>query len=175
MSALRCVAALVAAAGLVTAGSASADEEAAGGFGLRVGFTGAPTPAGGEVASSPFVGVKLPLGDALALLVDAGFGIGTGGGPTAFGFTIGAGLDVYLGSRRSLRPLITGGATFGKPISTNQRDHGLSIAAGGGAEYWFSRHFSVNGRALLAVPVSLAAGEVLLFTLVPGVGATFYF
>ena len=75
----------------------------------------------------------------------------------------------------ALRPFFHLGGFFSMAGSTNLLV-GFGAQLGFGAEYFFNPAFSVNGRLLLSVPMAIPGNFVLgIFTVTPGVGATWYF
>lgn len=151
-----------------------------GAFGIRAGFGGAGVPgivaSGGAGATTPTLGFKFMATDSVGLDFELGFALGIAS-TTQFGFGLGGGLDLYLGSsERSLRPFLTGGLSFGKQFSRLGDDFVLSLNGGGGAEYWFNDSFSLNGELLIGVPLNLKDLDTFVIaTFQPGLGATFYF
>lgn len=147
---------------------------AKGALGIRAAFGSAGLPvAGGGV---PTLGLKYFATDKVGITFDLGLGMVFASGNIDFGFASGLGVDAHLGSaEKPLRPFVTGGVLFGKALSRLGDDFSLGMDVGGGAEYWFSDHFSVNGRLLLVAPIDLKKGSVQMVTFSPGAGATLYF
>lgn len=157
---------------------------AGGDFGIRAGFgasgaTSVPTGTGatGGVAA-PTVGIAFMGTDNVKLLADIGFGMAVVGSNVPFALGVTVGID-YLARNPgdALRPLFHFGASFNLASAGSTVGIGFGAQVGGGAEYFFSPHFSVNGRLLISVPMSVANDNFILgiFTLTPGVGATWYF
>ena len=153
-----------------------------GAFGLTASFQGgtlAGVPAQGAAGGgSPTFGIKYFVTDRLGIIASAGIELISVPNNTLIGFGGAAGVDFHFGAASSpLRPFLTGSVGVAKLVSTVTDDYGLTFAVGGGAEYWFSEHFSLNGRAVVALPFSFAGGNTVfaLATLMPGVGANFYF
>ncbi|MGV3621586.1 MAG: hypothetical protein ACO1OB_12250 [Archangium sp.] len=149
-------------------------------FGIRGGFSGGSSfvpPATGTAVNVGFtnLGVGLFLSNNLKLLVELGFGLAVTGSRTDVGFGAGAGIEILLRQvTDALRPLIHISARFGGQGSFNTI--GIGARVGFGAEYFFSKNFSVNG--LLAVDLPFFVGSSVAFAIVtasPGLGATFYF
>ncbi|MHB8877544.1 MAG: hypothetical protein ACYC8T_27960 [Myxococcaceae bacterium] len=139
-----------------------------GAFGLRAGVGGATAGIG-----APTIGFTFLATDSVGITFDFGGGLRDTGD---MGFGLGLGIDVRLGSAsKPIRPLFIIGAGFGKAISTRGDDMLLDFNIGGGAEYWFSDHFSFNGKALVDLPIDLRSGRLSVVTLTPGIGGTFYF
>jgi hypothetical protein len=153
-----------------------------GAFGLTFGLVGAGLPTGltsstGTGPAVPSFGLKYLATDSLALLFDVGLGVAFGNN-TAVGFQAGFGVQAYLGdASRPIRPFFTGGADFGKTFDPGFDAFRIDVQVGGGAEYWFDRHFSVSGQLLLGVPLNLDDSDFVfnVVTFVPGVAANFYF
>ncbi|MFL5322598.1 MAG: hypothetical protein ACJ790_23255 [Myxococcaceae bacterium] len=144
-------------------------------FGIRGGFGGStiPTAAG---ATAPTIGFRLLPTETVGVDFDLGMGLSSFQGNTSFGFALGLGIDAYIGHKdMPIKPFVTGGISFGKAVSTQGDDFALAFNVGGGGEYWFNDHFSVNGRALVGVPINLKSGLVTIATFTPGIGGTFYF
>lgn len=151
-----------------------------GSFGIRGGFVASNAfapPATGTATPVGFsnLGVSLFLGDSAKLLVDVGFGLGLTGSNASFGFGVGAGIEIlFRKTTDALRPLVHISAQFGGAGTFNTIAVGLR--AGFGAEYFFTKNFSVN--ALLAVDLPFYLGSAVAFrvaTAAPGLGATLYF
>jgi hypothetical protein len=139
--------------------------------GPRKGAVGIRAAMGGE---GPTLGLAVMASESVAVTFDAGLGVGFVKGD--FGFNLGLGIDVHLGSdKKPIRPLFVLGARFGKTQSTQADDFTLGFEVGGGAEYWFTDFFAVNGKLLLGLPINLKSGDLSLVTLTPGIGGTFYF
>ncbi|MBI3183544.1 MAG: hypothetical protein HYZ28_15515 [Myxococcales bacterium] len=147
-----------------------------GAFGIRAGFDGASIHSlTGTAASAPTLGIKYFVNDTVGVIFDAGVGVGIGN-RFALGFGAGVGVDAHLGSAdRPIRPFASFQAMFGKGVSDKGDDFVVGLGAGGGGEYWFSDHFSVNGRLILGAGIDLKAFGVGLMTLSPGIGGTLYF
>jgi hypothetical protein len=168
---------------LVESGKATASS---GAFGVRAGFgtSVAALPAGTAAATltASTVGASLFVGDSLKLNFDLGLGLiintrSSSGGAWAFG--VGAGIDyLFRTSADALRPLLYGGVSFSiAGAGSTEPVAGVTVQLGGGAEYFFSPNFALYGRLGLALAMAAPGGyfQLGLFTLTPGVGATFYF
>lgn len=152
---------------------------ASGDFGIRAGFGSSgsiaiPTGSASSLAA-PTVGIAYFASDSFKLLIDLGVGMAIS---SNFLLALGAniGFDyMFRTPGDALRPFFHFAGLFNMVGSS---DFAFSFGAqlGFGAEYFFNPAFSVNGRLLLAVPMSVANGFVLgIFTVTPGVGATWYF
>lgn len=155
-----------------------------GAFGLRAGFGGGGIPTvsgatGAPTVGAPTIGLRYLVTESVALNIDVGLLIAFSN-TMALGFGAGFGIDAFLGNKSlPVRPFVTGGAGFARGAAPLDRDGGLALAfsVGGGGEYWFNNHFSVNARALLGIPVSVTSQltVVTIATFMPGLGATVYF
>ncbi|MBX5480444.1 MAG: hypothetical protein IRZ16_01145 [Myxococcaceae bacterium] len=152
-----------------------------GAFAIRANFNGsslaAPSTSSSVPASpSATFGFRYMGTDSVAVDFDVGLGLGIASN-FAFGFGAGFGVTAFLGSAdKPIRPLVTGSFLFGKGVSTRGDDFTLGINVGGGAEYWFNDHFSLDGKLLVGLPLNFRAMDVItLGTFMPGVGANFYF
>lgn len=146
----------------------------AGTLGIRATFFGSPSPNLPTAA----VGIGFFVTDLLKLTLDAGAAATFPQYPqnTSVGFTVAAGADLmFRKTTDSVRPFVTAQVGFGKLLTDKNDDFALVVNAGGGGEYFFSQYFSVNVRALFALPVNFRSGTVGLLLFTPGVGATVYF
>lgn len=153
-----------------------------GDFGIRGGFgpSGSTSVAAGATVSlgAPFVGISYWATDQATLNIDLGFGIGLGGRgavPVALGAKLG--LD-YHGRNpgASLRPLFALGASFNMTLVGSSAAVAISAEIGGGAAYFFSPSFSLTGKLLLSVPMTVSPGfSIAFFSLSPGMTASWYF
>jgi hypothetical protein len=155
-------------------------------FGLISGFQGSVLPSvpvsafGSGIVGpmSPTVGVKFFVLDSVALIFEVGGSFGINGSDLAVGFDAQVGVDVLFGSpENALRPLVHFNVGFGKPFMGNFDVWVIHGAVGGGGEYFFTPQLSLTARATVAVPLTLAGGNlgVLVTTLSPALLATFYF
>lgn len=155
-------------------------------FGLLAGFQSSPIPSaplglGGSAVVgplSPTVGMKFFVLDAVAFLFEVGASIGLGGNEALVGFDAAIGIDLLFGSpENALRPLAHFKVGFGKPFGPGTDMWVIHAAVGGGGEYFFTPQVSLTARATIAVPLTLANGNlsVLITTLSPALLATFYF
>ena len=95
---------------------------------------------------------------------------------TSVGFSIAAGADLMFRTpAASARPFVTAQVGFGKLLTDKSDDFALVVNVGGGGEYFFSQFFSMNVRAVVAVPINFRSGTVGVLFFTPGVGATVYF
>ncbi len=148
----------------------------AGAFGISSGFSGNAVP-GGVGGSVPTFGLRYLATDSMALRFDVGAGLGFGN-TFLFGFGVGFGVEAYLGSaEKPLRPFLGGGVDLGMPLSREFGNLSLAFELGGGAEYFFSDHFSLQGRLMLGLPIADLedADQLSLTTFTPGLRANFYF
>jgi hypothetical protein len=169
--------------GSVTARDATATATA-GTFGIRAGFGSSSassllTASGSTVSvGAPFVGASYLLSNSFKLLVDLGFGLGVFGSGTAWSLGAAVGFELLFRTPAdALRPLVYGQASFGLAGSSGDPSVRFGVELGGGAEYFLSPSFAIHGKIGLAVPMTVAGSNFVLgiFTLSPGLGATFYF
>jgi hypothetical protein len=150
-----------------------------GDFGIRAGFGASGTPSlatgAGTTVAAPSVGIAYFAGDAFKLLVDLGFGMILNSS-TPFALNATLGFDyMFRTPADAMRPFFHAAASFLMAGGSSNLNVGFGAQLGFGAEYFFAPAFAVNARLLLAVPMSVANGFVLgLFTVTPGVGATWY-
>lgn len=158
---------------------------ASGAVGLRAGFQGGSVsvPSGTGAASTtlgaPTVGLSLWANDNAAIQLDLGAALGVLSNATLFSLAATLGLDYHFRSpSAALRPLFAVAASFRLATAGSDPTIGLAFQIGGGAAYFFSPAFSVTGKLLIEVPLAFTSrGDVnlVLSTLTPGVGATWYF
>lgn len=156
----------------------------AGDFGVRAGFgasgsTGIPTGAGAAATgvAAPTVGISYFATDSFKLLFDLGFGMGIVGSGVFFALGANLGFDLmFRNPGDALRPFFHFAANFNL-AGSNAVNVGFGAQTGFGAEYFFSPSFSINGRLMLAVPMVIFGSGLAIgiFTVTPGVGATWYF
>ncbi len=151
-----------------------------GDFGIRAGFGSSATlpslaTGAGTTVAAPTVGIAYFAGDAFKLLFDLGFGMIINSS-TPFALNASVGFDyMFRTPADAMRPFFHAAASFLMAGGGSNIGVGFGAQLGFGAEYFFAPPFSVNARLLLAVPMSVANGFVLgLFTVTPGVGATWY-
>jgi hypothetical protein len=149
-----------------------------GDFGIRASFgTGSSLPtlssSSSAAVSAPSVGIAYFAGDAFKLLIDLGVGLALSSN-ASFSMNAGLGFDyLFRTPADAMRPFFHFSASF--LASGNFDNIGVAAALGFGAEYFFAPNFAVNARLLLAVPMNLTNSFLLgIFTLQPGVGATWY-
>lgn len=164
--------------------TAPAEEESrwpgAGAFGLRAGLGGG-TGTGGIEAGN--LGITYLVTDSLGLSVDLGLGLSTGGfGGTASFALDGALLFYFRDTAHAFRPyvpvLLGLGFELGRATSTTaaRGNFQLALGAGLGAEYWFSKHFSLAAELMVRVQFgSFDPLQVSFGTLTPGVRGTWFF
>lgn len=155
-----------------------------GSIGFRAAFFGSGVPALGPTRAEdpaipspvPTVGVRYQVTETLGLAADVGAGVGLAS-RFQFGLGVGVAAELYLGSAaRPIRPLVIFRVGAAKPLSRASDDFTLEVDAGFGAEYWFADEFSVQGRAMIGVPLDLTdLEEFPIATFSPGIAATFHF
>ena len=154
-----------------------------GDFGIRAGFgasgsTSLPTgPAAAATVAAPAVGIAFMASDSFKLLIDVGFGLGIVGAGAFFALSTNIGFDyLFRTPGDALRPFFHFAGNFNL-AGSNTVGIGFGAQLGFGAEYFMSPSFSFNGRLMLAVPMAVFGAGITLgiFTVTPGVGATWYF
>ncbi len=154
---------------------------ASGDFGIRAGFgtTASFDPTAPATSAAPLIGISYMGSDGFKLLLDVGFGLGIAGSAMSYSVGANVGFDyLFRTPGEALRPFFHFSGQFGMSArGSNDPDFTFGAQLGFGAEYFLNPGFSINGRLILAVPMKLAQGSftMQLFTLTPGVGATWYF
>lgn len=168
------------AAGNAEAGPTGPKASASSGdFGLRAGFGASGVPSigtgAGTTVAAPSLGIAYFAGDAFKLLVDLGFGMILSSS-TPFALSATLGFDyMFRTPADAMRPFFHAAASFLMSGTGSNIGVGVGAQLGFGAEYFFAPAWSVNARLLLAVPMSFANGALVgIFTVTPGVGATWY-
>ncbi len=181
------------AAAPASAGRVAAPISAANGaLGIRVAIIGNQvplySPVAGAAANAPVpvgtIGVSYFVSDALALQGDVGLGVALAGGEPRLGFKLSAGADYHFRTpAEALRPLLYAQLAIGRGPPNDAKNDGqdlpsLEAQIGGGAEYFFERHFSVTGRVGLGAAwrfglgaTAPGGGVISISTVVPGLGA----
>lgn len=147
-----------------------------GDFGIRAGFGSSVTPGVGTTGvAAPTVGIAYFAADAFKLLIDLGFGMAISNGADLSANAL-VGFDyLFRTPAEAMRPFVHVAASLGLNNLLSRPRVGVGVQGGFGAEYFFNPAFSVNGRLLLALPMSFDSGFALgVFTVTPGVGATWY-
>lgn len=175
-------------------GAAASASRRAFGFRTTLGGQGLPlySPVPGAAANAPSqfgsVGVAHFVTDAVTLLGDLGFGTVLAGGKARFGIGAQFGVDYHFRTRRdALRPLLHAQLSISRAPQNDLDNTGqdlpwLGVQAGPGAEYFFSRNFSLAARVGLgfAWRFGLGApapggGVALVGTVTPALSAAWYF
>ena len=151
-----------------------------GDFGIRAGFgttftPGIATGTGAAAVTAPNLGIAYFAADGFKLLIDLGFGMILSSN-TPFALNAVVGFDyMFRTPAEAMRPFFHFAGLFTLAGGGSNANVGFGAQLGFGAEYFFSSAFSVNGRMLIAVPMSVNNGFLIgIFTLTPGVGATWY-
>ncbi|HTN87483.1 MAG TPA: hypothetical protein VL242_27545, partial [Sorangium sp.] len=124
--------------------------------------------------------------DSVSLAGVAGIGIGTSGSETEVSLGAGAEVVVFLGDLgEHVYPFFVGEAAYrrrsvsasgdGEPSGPGTQDgaaSSLSLAAGGGLEYWVAPRLSLNAR--LMVGGVFGGGGAFFETFRPGLGVTLF-
>lgn len=152
-----------------------------GAFGIRASFSGGtfsiPSTASTAGAGSS-VGIAFFASDSFKLLIDLGATLALVNSDVAYGFNALVGFDLmFRHVTDALRPFFHAGAFFNLNGGASNVVPSFGVQLGFGAEYFLSHNFSLNGRLLLAVPMATVNGDftLLITTVSPGVGATWYF
>lgn len=157
---------------------------ASGDLGLRAGFGASgslsipSSSAAVSAYSAPTVGIAYFGSDSFKLLFDLGVGFGLNSGQTFFGASALLGFDyLFRTPGDALRPFFHLAGTFNLATAGSDPIIGFGAQLGFGAEYFLNPSFSLSGRMLIAVPMAVPGGDFVLgvFTVTPGVGATWYF
>jgi hypothetical protein len=150
-----------------------------GDFGIRAGFGATFTPglstASGATVAAPNLGISYFAADAFKLMIDLGFGMILSSS-TPFALNAVVGFDyLFRTPGDAMRPFFHFAGLFTMAGGGSNIGVGFGAQVGFGAEFFFHPSFSVNGRMMIAVPMSVANGFIVgIFTLTPGVGATWY-
>jgi hypothetical protein len=188
----------VVSASLASAAPAAAEPAApgAGALGLRVHLLGGGlppySPVKGAVANAPSpvgaVGGSYALSDRFTLTGELGAQAVLAGGTPRYGARLSVGVERWLWTTAdALRPFLHASLAIGRAPQNDLTNTGqdlpeLAVELGGGAAYFWSRHFSLSCRVGIggAVRFGLGApakgGGLLTFgTVTPSVGASWFF
>ncbi len=146
-------------------------------IGIRAGVGGSTATPGIDVGN---VGIKILATDNIAVSLDLGLQIGAVSGFSFANFGIDAAASFYLGdTSKNLRPyvpVVVGLGLVGNSFNRTGGSFQLAFGGGFGAEYWFSRSFSLAADLVLRIGFpSFNPVAVEIRTLTPGIHATFYF
>jgi hypothetical protein len=144
-------------------------------FGLRASLLGSTLGLGESAGSSSTVGVRYFFTDTVGVDLDAGFAYASLGDTSVTGLSLGLGLNAYGGTPgKALRPFFSLAGTLNRMGAADIGSTVLTLAAGGGLEYWLAPQLSVSTSLLLGVATVSGADTLVIGTFRPGLGVTLY-
>ncbi|HEX8819079.1 MAG TPA: hypothetical protein VF794_04070 [Archangium sp.] len=163
----------------VTPGAPAAPAEPlgprAGLFGIRATLLGNSLAQGQSAGSSSSLGIRYFAGDSVSVDVNAGFAYAAVKEVDVIGLSLGLGLNIYGGTRElPLRPFFALQGALSQVGRGNTSASAVSLAVGGGAEYWLAPRLSVSASLLLGVASVPQEDAFVIGTFQPGLGVTLY-
>jgi hypothetical protein len=145
-------------------------------WGLRATLLGSGLALGESAGTTSTLGLRYFVGDSVGVNLNAGFAYASVGKASITGLSLGVGLNILGGSRdKPLRPFFAlEGAMSQVGGMKDASASMLSLAAGGGAEYWLTPQLSVSASLLLGFATLPNQESFVLGTLQPGLGVTLY-
>jgi hypothetical protein len=147
----------------------------AGLFGLRATLLGNGLAMGESAGTTSTLGLRYFVGDSLGVNLNAGFAYASMGEASVTGLSLGVGLNFFGGSQdKPLRPFFALESALSQVGVKDASTSVLSLAAGGGAEYWLTPQLSVSASLMLGLATVPNAESFVLGTFQPGLGVTLY-
>lgn len=145
-------------------------------LGLRATLLGSGLAMGESAGTTSTLGLRYFVGDSLGVNLNAGFAYASVGEVSITGLSLGVGLNFFGGSQdKPLRPFFAlEGAVSQVGGMKDASASMLSLAAGGGAEYWLTPQLSVSASLLLGFATLPNQESFVLGTFQPGLGVTLY-
>ena len=145
-------------------------------LGLRATLLGSGLALGESAGTTSTLGLRYFVGDSVGVNLNAGFAYASVGKASITGLSLGVGLNILGGSRdKPLRPFFALEGAMSQVGGMKDASASLlSLAAGGGAEYWLTPQLSVSASLLLGFATLPDQETFVLGTLQPGLGVTLY-
>jgi len=148
----------------------------AGLLGLRATLLGGGLALGESAGTTSTLGLRYFVGDSLGVNLNAGFAYASVGEASITGLSLGVGLNFFGGSQdKPLRPFFALEGAMSQVGGMKDASASMvSLAAGGGAEYWLTPQLSVSASLLLGFATLPNQESFVLGTFQPGLGVTLY-
>ncbi|QRK09809.1 hypothetical protein JQX13_06755 [Archangium violaceum] len=150
-------------------------------FGIRANLLGSTLALGDSAGTSSSLGLRYFLSDAVGVNLNVGFAFASVQEASVTGLSLGFGLNVYGGTPgKALRPFFALEGAINQVGTENTGNTGdasasaLSLAAGGGLEYWLAPQLSVNTTLLVGLAFVPDVDGTVIGTFQPGLGVTLY-
>lgn len=144
-------------------------------LGLRASLLGNTLGLGESAGTSSTVGVRYFFTDAVGIDLDAGFAYAAVGETSVTGLSLGLGLNAYGGAPgKALRPFFSLAGSLTQVGAAGTSTSVLTLAAGGGLEYWLAPQLSVSTSLLVGLATVPNADTLAIGTFRPGLGVTLY-
>ncbi|HYO65383.1 MAG TPA: hypothetical protein VEU33_04815 [Archangium sp.] len=144
-------------------------------FGLRASLLGSTLGLGESAGSSSTVGIRYFFTETVGVDLDAGFAYASVGETSLTGLSLGLGLNAYGGTPgKALRPFFSLAGSLSQVGAANTNTAVVTLAAGGGLEYWLAPQLSVSTSLLVGLATVPNAKTLVIGTFRPGLGVTLY-
>ncbi|HEX5754433.1 MAG TPA: hypothetical protein VFZ09_50080 [Archangium sp.] len=144
-------------------------------FGLRASLLGSTLGLGESAGTSSSVGIRYFINERAGIDLDAGFAYASQGKTSLTGLSLGLGLNIYSDSPgKALRPFFSLAGSLNQVGAANTSTSVLTLAAGGGLEYWLAPQLSVSTSLLVGLATVPNADTLVIGTFRPGLGVTLY-
>ncbi|MFE8602654.1 hypothetical protein [Archangium violaceum] len=144
-------------------------------LGLRASLFGSTLATGDSVGTSSTVGVRYFFTETVGVDLDAGFAYASVGETSVTGLSLGVGLNAYGGAPgKALRPFFSLAGSLSQVGAANMSTSVLTLAAGGGLEYWIAPQLSVSTSLMVGLATVPNADTLAIGTFRPGLGVTLY-
>ncbi|WNG61319.1 porin family protein [Archangium gephyra] len=144
-------------------------------FGLRASLLGSTLGLGESAGTSSTVGVRYFFTETVGVDLDAGFAYASVGKTSVTGLSLGVGLNAYGGAPgKALRPFFSLAGSLSQVGAADTSASVLTLAAGGGLEYWIAPQLSVSTSLMLGLATVPNADTLVIGTIRPGLGVTLY-
>ncbi|WNG40396.1 hypothetical protein F0U61_46965 [Archangium violaceum] len=148
-------------------------------FGIRANLLGSTLALGDSAGTSSSLGLRYFFSDSVGVNLNAGFAFASVQEASITGLSLGLGLNAYGGTPgKALRPFFALEGAINQvgseSGSTDSSASALSIAAGGGLEYWLAPQLSVNTTLLFGLAFVPDVDGTVIGTFQPGLGVTLY-
>jgi hypothetical protein len=144
-------------------------------FGVRANLLGSTLALGDSAGTSSTVGIRYFFSDSMGINLNAGLAFASVQGAAVTGVSLGLGLNAYGGTPgKALRPYFALEGALNQVGGEDSSASVLSLAAGGGLEYWLAPQLSVNTTLLFGLAFVPDVDGTFIGTFQPGLGVTLY-
>ncbi|AKJ07652.1 hypothetical protein ATI61_107104 [Archangium gephyra] len=144
-------------------------------FGLRASLLGNTLGLGESAGTSSTVGIRYFFTETVGVDLDAGFAYASVGETSLTGLSLGLGVNAYGGAPgKALRPFFSLAGSLAQVGAAKTSTTAVTLAAGGGLEYWLAPQLSVSTSLLLGLATVPNGDTLAIGTFRPGLGVTLY-